>query len=273
MTIKIKNFLHAFFISIINKNRSFSFRQFSYKDFVNQESNKIPTFNIGNHLLEKERNRNHQFQYDTYLFHKKSSKDSVFVYDKDENPIFYIEKIKSSSYMQKKSSEFLITTDESYKTETLKKSGFIVLGKLKEIEQSSILFENRLLKIDTSTENYVIQDIISNIDIGCIKKNSGFIKDEWVIYSNDNKKIGKMSEQSTILSIIITFMSFIYGFIGIGSWLFPENYTIVSSDGMNVAEIKKNQSRSSKYRLTILQANPPIDQRLLISMGFLIANG
>ena len=85
-----------------------------------------------------------------------------------------------------------------------------------------------------------IQDIISNIDIGSIKKSQGFIKDEWIIYSNEIQEIGKMSEQSTILAIIITLMSFMYGFIRIGAWLFPKNYSIVSSDDMNVTEIKKS---------------------------------
>ncbi|MCD5425978.1 MAG: hypothetical protein LRZ92_05915 [Methanosarcinaceae archaeon] len=239
-----------------------------------EKTNHIPTFKIDNYLFNKKVDANIAFQHNSYVFKRNYLKDSIFVYDENENLIFHI---KKSSNVPKQ---------------------FIVMGAnnenehssiLFENEQSSILFENGLLKItiDNNKHNiiggkkYSIHDTVKIKDIGYINYKIGLIKDEWTFYSNNNQKIGKMNDffshpykfDSLLEKLESEFIDFLLSVIGIGSWLTPQNFKIISCDGVIVAKIKKKFNPFTfKYKttLTILQSNPSIDQRLLIATGILI---
>lgn len=246
-----------------------------------------------------------------YLFQRGIFKNSIFVYDKNKNLIFYAKEKASSDVISKTNIldfyiKFTKTKVSENEVSKIELSNILIFSNesktneqssiLFENEQSSILFENELLKIigdveckikknkflnigidieNSHIEKYRIYNSVMHKNIGYIKQKQGFIRNEWIFYSINNQIIGKMNERSMIFSIINTLMSFIYSFIGIGAWLIPQTYNIISSDGMDVAKIKKQFNIFTfKYNATlnILQINPTIDQKLLISMGILIIN-
>ncbi len=54
--------------------------------------------------------------------------------------------------------------------------------------------------------------------------------------------------------------------------LIPQTYVVVAADGRTIAEIKRHFNPFVlKYSMTIADADPPIDRRLLIAAGILLA--
>lgn len=224
-----------------------------------------------------------------YLFQRGIFKNSIFVYDKNKNLIFYAKEKASSDVISKTNIldfciKFTKTKVSENEVSKIELSNILIFSnESKTNEQSSILFKNELLKIigdveckikknkflnigidieNSHIEKYRIYNSVMHKNISYIKQKQGFIRNEWIFYSINNQIIGKMNERSMIFSIINTLMSFIYSFIEIGAWLISQTYNIISSDGMDVAKIKKQFNIFTfKYNATlnILQTNPTID--------------
>ena len=98
--------------------------------------------------------------------------------------------------------------------------------------------------------------------VGALKRRGlkSLFKDEWVFLSGD-EIIGVLTERSMVGSFISRLLTFI-----------PQSYVAVSSDGRQVAEVKRGFNLFVlNYDMTIFEPDPPIDRRLLIAAGILLA--
>ena len=344
MIVKIKNFLHTFILNVVNKNQKifldnseynsqitpihfkkvvenqrfslslvrseqavknqrFYSHPLSYREGSKQDLNHIPTFDIKNHIFNKKMNDKILFQHTVYSFQQRWLKYPIYVHDKYENLIFYVEN-KSTKILE----DIQIISDKNNSNENKilkpKFSKFVIFS-----DKSKT---NELLKLINFAGKYHIYDSVMHKIIGSIKQKSGFLKSEWIFYSNNNEhfqffknhnysndafnqKIGKVTfvkkiTMTSIIGIIYSLISafglwvdffgewfgFINIFIGLAwAWTASENYIITSSDDLDVAKIEKQFNIFTfKYdaTLTILQIDPNINQKFLVSMGILITN-
>ena len=110
---------------------------------------------------------------------------------------------------------------------------------------------------------YNVQDATTGEAIGAIRRKGlkSIIKDEWIFLSNESQEIGRLTESSIAGALLSRYIN-----------LIPQKYVITSADGREVAKIKQHFNPFvSKYSMTIAEPSPPIDRRLLISSGILLA--
>ncbi|MHC4338096.1 MAG: hypothetical protein ACYSTG_09180 [Planctomycetota bacterium] len=110
---------------------------------------------------------------------------------------------------------------------------------------------------------YNVQDATTGEPVGAIRRRGikSIFKDEWIFLSNEATEIGKLKERSVLGAIASRFIN-----------LIPQTYVISSADGRTLAEIKQHFNPFVlKYSMTILEPEGPIDRRLLISSGILLA--
>ena len=208
-----------------------------------------PNINPSSMFAEKP-SLNPAFLHNEYVFRKKVLKlfgGSFKVFDGNENLVLYS---KQKAFKLKE--DFRVYSDENKTTELL------------------ALKTNQIIDMDAK---YNVQDSITDELVGSIGRQmmKSMLKDEWIFFSKDNQKIGKFTESSTTGAIIRRVVDFI-PFINIFSGLFLRSYIIVDSDNIKIAEIKQKLTLFVlKYKMNIIEQNPSIDRRLLISMGILLA--
>ena len=180
------------------------------------------------------------FQQSHYLFRRKVFKlfgRAFHVYDENGNLLFY-----SKQKAFKLREDFRVYSDEHLMEEllTIKTPQIIDIG-----------------------ATYNVQDATTGEAIGAIRRKGlkSIIKDEWIFLSNEGREIGRLTESSIKGALLSRFIN-----------LIPQTYVIVSADGREVAEIKQHFNPFVlKYSMTIVEPEPSIDRRLLISSGILLA--
>lgn len=108
-----------------------------------------------------------------------------------------------------------------------------------------------------------VQDSHTGEAVGAVAR-KGFrsmVRDEWHFLANNGAEIGRLVESETS-ALTSRFLS---------NWI-PQNYEIVAWDGRRVAEIVQHFNPFIlKYSLNISDPDPPIDRRLLLAAGLLLA--
>lgn len=175
-----------------------------------------------------------------YLFRKKVFKlfgGAFHVYDPTGSLVFYS---KQKAFKLKE--DFRIYADESQQYELMM------------IKTPQIL--------DFSA-TYYIQDSTTGEQVGSLKRKGlkSILQDEWLLFSNAGHEIGKLTESSIISALVTRFLTN----------LLPQTY-IIESQGRTVCEIKQHFNPFVlKYTMTIFEEHPPVDRRLLIAAGILLA--
>ena len=109
---------------------------------------------------------------------------------------------------------------------------------------------------------YGVYDATTREAVGAIRRKGlkSIVKDEWIFLSSNGQEIGKLTE-SVVGAVLSRFIT-----------LIPQDYSITGPDGRKVATMKQHFNPFVlKYTMTILAPEPPIDRRLLIAAGILLA--
>ncbi|MFO8009394.1 MAG: hypothetical protein R6U89_01135 [Dehalococcoidia bacterium] len=86
-------------------------------------------------------------------------------------------------------------------------------------------------------------------------------KDEWTILSPDGQTIGKVVETDIIGAFLSRWIN-----------LVPQKYTVYTESGQPVAAIKQHFNPFVlKYSMTLLEPEPPLNRRLIVAAGILLA--
>jgi hypothetical protein len=110
---------------------------------------------------------------------------------------------------------------------------------------------------------YDVYDATTGEAVGAIKRKGlkSIVMDEWIFLSNGGQEIGKLAETSVVGALLTRFIN-----------LIPQDYVITMADGRKIAEVTQHFNPFVlKYSMTILPPEPPIDRRLLIAAGILLA--
>ncbi len=185
------------------------------------------------------------FQHSHYIFRRKVFKlfgGAFHVYDKYGKPLFY-----SEQKAFKLREDFRVYSDE------------------RQTEELLTIKTPEILDIGAT---YNVQDATTGEAIGAIRRKGikSIIKDEWIFLSNEGQEVGKLTESSMAGALLNRFIDL---------WFFnlvPQTYVITSTGGRKIAEIKQHFNPFVlKYSMTIVELEPSIDRRLLISAGILLA--
>lgn len=201
-------------------------------------------------MFEEKSILNPAFQHNEYVFRKKVLKlfgGAFKVFDGDGNLVLYS---KQKAFKLKE--DFRVYSDENKTTELLS------------------LKTDQIIDMDAkyNVHNSTTDEAVGSIGRQMLKS---MVKDEWIFFSSDGQQIGKLTESSTTGAIIRRMVNFI-PFINLFSGLFLRSYIIVDSNDTKLAEIKQKLTLSVlKYKMNVIEENPSIDRRLLISMGILLA--
>lgn len=110
---------------------------------------------------------------------------------------------------------------------------------------------------------YHVQDATTGEAVGAVRRKGikSILKDEWILLTNEGQEVGKLTESSVARAILSRLIN-----------LIPQNYIIVSADGRKIAEIRQHFNPFIlKFSMTIVEPEPSIDRRLLVSAGILLA--
>jgi uncharacterized protein YxjI len=110
---------------------------------------------------------------------------------------------------------------------------------------------------------YNVHDSTTGEPVGALRRQflKSLFKDQWAFLSPVGQEIGTLTESSIVGALLSRFMN-----------LIPQTYVVVSADGRTIAEIKRHFNPFVlKYSMTIADADPPVDRRLLIAAGILLA--
>ncbi len=180
------------------------------------------------------------FQHNYYLFRRKVFKmfgGAFHVYDESGNLLFYS---KQKAFKLKE--DFRVYSDE------------------RQVEELLTIRTPQILDFGAT---YNVQNATTGEAIGAIRRKGmkSIIKDEWIFLSNESQEIGRLTESSMAGAFLSRFIN-----------LIPQKYVIVSADNREVAEIEQHFNPFVlKYSMTIVEPEPSIDRRLLISSGILLA--
>jgi len=180
------------------------------------------------------------FQHDYYLFRRKVLKlfgGAFYVYDENRTLLLY-----SKQKAFKLREDFRVYSDE------------------RRMEELLTIKTPQILDISAT---YNVQDATTGEAIGAIRRKGlkSIVKDEWIFLSNEGRKIGRLTENSVARALLSRFIK-----------LVPQTYVIVSADGRKIAEIRQHFNPFVlKYSMTIVELEPSVDRRLLISSGIMLA--
>jgi len=110
---------------------------------------------------------------------------------------------------------------------------------------------------------YHIEDPTCGELIGSIKRRAfrSIFRDEWSFYSSDGVPLGRLTELSAVAALMSRLIK-----------LIPQSYVVQSGAGENIAVIKQHFNPFVlKYSMTIPADEPPIDRRLILAAGILLA--
>ncbi|HHH40827.1 MAG TPA: hypothetical protein ENK56_02335 [Chloroflexi bacterium] len=180
------------------------------------------------------------FQHNRYLFRRKVLRlfgGAFHVYDEAGNLLFY-----SEQKAFKLREDFRIYADEQKSQEllTIKTPQILDLG-----------------------ATYYVRDATTGEVVGALRRKAlkSILKDEWLFLSPDEQEVGRLMEKSTAGALLSRFIN-----------LIPQDYVAVAGDGRTVATIRQHFNPFVlKYTMTILEPEPPIDRRLLVAAGILLA--
>ncbi len=181
------------------------------------------------------------FQHNYYLFRRKVFKlfgGAFHIYDENRNLLLY-----------SKQKAFKLRED------------FRVYSDKRQMEELLTIKTPQIFDISAT---YNVQDATTGEVIGAIRRKGlkSIVKDEWIFLSNESREIGKLTESSTARALLSRFIK-----------LVPQTYVIVSADGRKIAEIRQHFNPFVlKYSMTIVEPEPSIDRRLLISSGIMLAS-
>ena len=180
------------------------------------------------------------FQHNHYLFRRKVFKlfgGAFHVYDQNGDLLFYS---KQKAFKLKE--DFRVYSDE------------------RQMEELLTIKTPEILDIWAT---YNVQDATTGEAVGAIRRRGlkSIVKDEWIFISNEGREIGRLTESSMAGALLSRFIN-----------LIPQTYVIVSADGKKIAEIRQHFNPFVlKYSMTIVEQEPLLDRRLLISAGILLA--
>jgi len=180
------------------------------------------------------------FGHDYYLFRKKVFKifgGAFHAYDAAGNVIFY-----SEQKAFKLREDFRIYSDVDKSQELLRIS------------------TPQILDIGAT---YNVFDSTSDQFIGAIRRKflKSILTDEWVYLAGEGAEIGTLTETSILGALASRVIK-----------LIPQSYDVNSIDGRTIAVLKQHFNPFVlKYTLNIIDPQPPIDRRLLIASGILLA--
>jgi len=180
------------------------------------------------------------FQHNYYLFRRKVFKlfgGAFHIYDENRNLLLY-----------SKQKAFKLRED------------FRVYSDKRQMEELLTIKTPQILDISAT---YNVQDAATGEVIGAIRRKGrkSIVKDEWIFLSSEGREIGRLTETSLARALLSRFIK-----------LVPQRYIIVSADGRKIVEIRRHFNPFVlKYSMTIVEAEPSIDRRLLISSGIMLA--
>ena len=180
------------------------------------------------------------FKHGEYLFRRKVLKlfgGAFHVYDGAGNLVLYS---KQKAFKLKE--DFRVYSDESRKEELL------------------AIKTPQILDIGAT---YNVQDATTGRAVGAIRRKAlkSILRDEWALLSSEGQEVGKLTEKSTGRAILSRFLK-----------LIPQSYVVLSADGRKAAEVSQHFNPFVlKYTMTIPEAEPSIDRRLLVAAGVLLA--
>jgi uncharacterized protein YxjI len=111
---------------------------------------------------------------------------------------------------------------------------------------------------------YHVEDPESHEEIGSIKRQwlQSMVRDEWTIMDPEGKTVGKLTERSGARALFARLLGPIL----------PQKYSIYTADDTEVARIDRHFNPFVlKYTMNVTHPNPPIDRRLLVTSGILLA--
>jgi uncharacterized protein YxjI len=180
------------------------------------------------------------FSHDCYLFRKKVLKifgGAFHVYDEHGFLLFY-----SRQKAFRLREDFRVYSDE------------------RQAEELLTIKTPQILDIGAT---YNVEDPTTGEAVGAIRRRGlkSILKDEWTFMDSAGREIGKFTETSLLGAIVSRVIN-----------LIPQKYVIASADGTTIAEIKQHFNPFVlKYTMTIFEPQPPIDRRLIISAGIMLA--
>ena len=191
-------------------------------------------------MVEK-RQLHPSFQKKQYLFRRKVFKifgGAFHIYDQDNNLVFFA---KQKAFKLKE--DIRIYSDES---------------------QTDELLTIKTPQILDIVAIYNVTDATTGESVGAIRRRGikAIVKDEWIFLSTDGQEIGKLAEKSVMSAIMSRLIK-----------LIPQKYIVVLPDSREIAEIKQHFNPFVlKYTMNIAEGISPIDPRLLIAAGILLAS-
>jgi uncharacterized protein YxjI len=190
--------------------------------------------------MQEQKELHPAFMHNYYLFRKKVFKifgGAFHAYDENGMVILY-----SRQKAFKLREDFRVYTDE------------------RQMDELLTIKTPQILDIGAT---YNVMDATTGQAVGSIRRKflKSIVKDEWTFLSSDGNEIGTLAESSILAALASRFIN-----------LIPQTYTITSADGRTIAEIKQHFNPFVlKYSMSIFASEVPIDRRLLISAGILLA--
>ena len=125
------------------------------------------------------------------------------------------------------------------------------------------LFTIKTPQILDISATYYVQDGPTGEPVGSIRRKGlkSMIRDEWIFLSNADEELGTLTETSLASALLSRFIN-----------LIPQTYVIRTGTGQDVAMMRQHFNPFVlKYTMDIIEPEPPIDRRLLLSAGVLLA--
>ena len=110
---------------------------------------------------------------------------------------------------------------------------------------------------------YYVTDGVTGEEVGGLRRKAiqSMFRDQWAFLDTEENETGRLIESSLISALLSRAIK-----------LIPQSYRIELPDERQIAIIKQHFNPFIlKYSLTITAADPPIDPRLLIASGVLLA--
>lgn len=180
------------------------------------------------------------FQHNYYLFRRKVLKlfgGAFHVYDEARQLLFYA---RQKAFKLRE--DFRVYADESMATELL------------------TILTPQILDISAT---YGVRDATTGEVVGAIKRKGlkSIFRDEWVFLGTQGAELGRLKERSVFGALMSRWIK-----------LIPQSYVIVTPDEREIAQIKQRFNPFVlKYDVQIPEARPPIDRRLILAAGMLLA--
>lgn len=180
------------------------------------------------------------FQEDHYLFRRKVFKlfgGAFHVYDEQGRVVLYS---KQKAFRLKE--DFRVYADE------------------RQLDELLVIKTPQILDIGAT---YHVEDAARGEQVGALRRKAlkSILYDSWVYLAPDGEELGRLEETSFLGAIGSRLIN-----------LIPQKYRAVTGDERRVARLNRHFNPFVlKYTMRIEDADPPIDRRLLIASGILLA--